>query len=141
MDLDAQFRHALKQNGQSLTNARHKVFIALQDEEPLTMTALIEKCPDVDRASVYRTITLFEKLGIVQRLQTGWKYKLELTDTFHEHHHHATCLVCGRAQIVPEDQIIEQHLKRLAASIGLQLERHQLELQGYCSTCQELLKD
>jgi Fe2+ or Zn2+ uptake regulation protein len=141
MDPDAQLRNTLKQHGQNITTARSSVFLALKNEEPLTMGSLIERCEEIDRASVYRTVALFEKLGIVQRLQTGWKYRLELTDAFHEHHHHATCLVCGTVQVAPEDSIIEQHLKRLAGTLGFQLERHQLELQGYCSACQSLLED
>jgi Fe2+ or Zn2+ uptake regulation protein len=132
---------ALRLSGQSLTTARKTVFEALQDTEPLTMSELVARCPSVNRASVYRTVAMYEQLGIVQRLQTGWKYKLELTGAFHEHHHHVTCLLCGNSFVVPEDEIIERHLKRLASDMGFRLERHQLELQGHCVICQELLKD
>lgn len=141
MDTYAQLRQALKKHGQSLTKSRQVVFMTLRGEEPLDMSTLIERCESVDRASVYRTVTLYEKLGIIQRLQTGWKYKLELTDAFHEHHHHATCLICGSAQVIPEDDIIENHLRRLARTIGFKLERHQLELQGYCQNCQSHVND
>lgn len=136
-----QLAETLKLHGQSLTTQRQTVFAALQGQEPMTMHELVSLCTDVDRASVYRTVALFEKLGIVERLQSGWKYKLELSDAFHEHHHHATCLLCGLSFVVPEDSAIEEHLQRLASNINFQLERHQLELQGYCQACQELLKD
>jgi len=141
MDSINLLQETLKKGGQSLTKPRKSVFQALQGQEPLAMHELVSRCSEIDRASVYRTIELYEKLGIVQRLQSGWKYKLELTDQFHTHHHHASCLVCGQSTVVPEDKIIEQHLKHLAESVGYQLERHQLELQGYCQTCQSLLKD
>lgn len=136
-----QLARALKRHGQSLTTPRRVVFEALQGQEPLTMHELVELASSVDRASVYRTVALFEQLGVVERLQTGWKYKLELSDDFHEHHHHATCLLCGTSLIVPEDMAIEHHLQHLARGLNFQLERHQLELQGYCTKCQELLKD
>jgi len=132
---------ALRTQGQSITTVRRTVFLALRGEEPLTMHGLIERCEGVDRASVYRTVALFERLGIVQRLQTGWKYRLELSDEFHEHHHHATCLLCGQSQVVAEDSVVEQHLRRLAEQLGFQLKKHQLELQGYCTKCQDLLAD
>ena len=99
------------------------------------MAELVHCCSKADRASVYRTVALFEQLGIVQQLQTGWKYRLELTDAYHEHHHHATCLRCGRSLIVPEDVALEQYLLAAAQKLDFQLERHQVELQGYCSEC------
>jgi Fe2+ or Zn2+ uptake regulation protein len=136
-----QLAKALKQHGQSLTVPRRTVFKALQGQEPLTMHELVRLAGSVDRASVYRTVALFEQLGIIERLQTGWKYKLELSDDYHEHHHHATCLLCGTSLVVPEDTAIEHHLQHLARSLGFQLERHQLELQGYCEKCQGLLQD
>ena len=105
------------------------------------MHELLARCTDVDRASVYRVIALFEQLGIVQRLQTGWKYKLELTEPFHAHHHHATCLQCGRTFVAPVPESVERHLQHAAAEIGFQLEHHQIELQGNCADCQKLLED
>lgn len=105
------------------------------------MHELVAACSGINRASVYRTVSLFEKLGIVQRLQTGWKYKIELTGIFHHHHHHATCMLCGTSFVAPEDKAIEKQLHRLADKMGFRLEKHQLELQGYCADCQTLLKD
>jgi Fur family ferric uptake transcriptional regulator len=134
-------RQTLQTAGQSLTKPRQVVFKALLHQEPLTMHELVARCHQVDRASVYRGVALFEHLGIVQRLQTGWKYKVELTSPFHLHHHHVTCLICGRTVVIPEDATVEQHLRTLARNVGFQLTRHQLELQGYCTGCQALLQD
>ena len=131
------FEAALKNQGYSITTVRRKVFKALQGQGPLTMHEVIERAPGVDRASVYRTIALLESLGIVIRVQTGWKYRLELGDNFHEHHHHATCLKCGTALDVPEDTRLEVRLYEIADLLHFQLERHQLELQGYCQDCQQ----
>ena len=131
----------LHEHGFSLTTPRQAVYQALQGEEPLTMHELVAKCVAVDRASVYRCVALYEQLGIVQRLQTGWKYKLELTGAFHPHHHHITCLSCGQTVTLAEDAPIEQRLQKLASEAGFQTERHQIELQGYCAACQALLDD
>src|ERR1700722_13846047 len=87
-----ELKAALKSREYSLTAARQAVFSALLDKEPQTMQQLVAACPTIDRASVYRTVSLFEQLGVVQRLQIGWKYKLELSDRFHHHHHHLTCV-------------------------------------------------
>src|ERR1700759_5537066 len=100
----ARLQTTLKDHHQSLTAARVHVFEALQGHEPQTMHPIVEACRGgPDRASVYRAIALFERLGIVQRLQMGWKYKLELSDAFTHHHHHLTCLRCGRIIPLPED--------------------------------------
>ncbi len=131
-----QFKSTLQSAGYSLTTARRNVFEALQNQEPQTMHQLVLRCQTVDRASVYRTVSLFEKLGILQRLQAGWKYTLELSDAFHEHHHHATCLRCGASIALPEDDELEQLLRTIAETHGFQVERHQLELQGVCAACQ-----
>lgn len=131
------FENALRTAGYSVTTARRGVFKALQGQGPLTMQELVSRCKDIDRASVYRTIALFEELGIIERLQSGWKYRLELSDTFHEHHHHATCLSCGQSIDIPEDTRLEVRLYEVADLLDFQLERHQLELQGYCKDCQE----
>jgi len=101
------------------------------------MHALLARLPQIDRASVYRNIALFEQLGIVQRLQAGWKYKLELAGSFHEHHHHATCLNCGRAIDLPEDALLETRLHTLAKQYHFQVRRHQIELQGLCGQCSQ----
>ena len=125
----------LRQHGRSITVQRRQVFDALQTAQPLTMHEIVARCSDVDRASVYRTITLFERLGIVLRLQTGWKYRLELSDTFLAHHHHATCLQCGRIISLHEDTKLERLLHSVAAQHQFSLTGHQIELRGYCHDC------
>jgi Fur family ferric uptake transcriptional regulator len=100
------------------------------------MSELVTRCKDIDRASVYRSVALFERLSIVQRLQAGWKYKLELSDAFHEHHHHATCLHCGQVVSLSEDPELEAHLHDLAVAYNFTLRKHQIELSGLCATCQ-----
>ncbi|HVX48175.1 MAG TPA: Fur family transcriptional regulator [Candidatus Saccharimonadales bacterium] len=128
-------REYLRNHGQSLTRPRAAVFAALQGREPQTMKQLIAACPGMDRASVYRTVALFEKLSIVQRLQIGWKYKLELSDAFSRHHHHMTCLNCSRVISFDESPELEQQLRWLAADKRFKIRSHQLEIQGLCSRC------
>jgi Fe2+ or Zn2+ uptake regulation protein len=133
-----QLKNTLKKHGQSLTKARAAVFKALEDKEPQTMREIVAACEGkADRASVYRAVALFEKLGIAQRLQIGWKYKLELSDAFHRHHHHLTCTNCGRTIPLPEDRQLEARLHTLSRAQGFLMKGHQLEIQGLCSQCLE----
>ncbi len=132
-----QLQQHLKTYRYSLTRSRQLVFGALQDSEPQTMAELVAACGDqLDRATVYRTVDLFEKLGIVQRLSIGWKYKLELTDSFSHHHHHLTCMNCGRVIPLPEDETLENRLNQLAKLLKFVPKNHQIEVRGLCQDCQ-----
>jgi len=130
-----QFKQLLQTNGQSVTKARLAVFEALLGQEPLSMRELVVRVGSADRASIYRAVDLFERLGIVQRLNTGWKYKLELTDKFAAHHHHLTCISCDRTIAMNEDEL-EQVIEKLAASHNFVPTTHQMEIQGRCDRCQ-----
>ena len=127
----------LRENGYSLTKSRQQVFNALADSDTLTMAQLTRKLiHKMDRASVYRTVDLFEKLGIVNRLQIGWKYKLELSNAFAGHHHHATCMQCGKVIAFEEDIDLESDILKLATDMNFILTSHSLELRGLCGDCQ-----
>jgi len=131
------FAQLLKTQGHSVTKARLAVFRALVGSEPLSMHELVARSRAVDRASVYRTVELFERLSIVQRLNTGWKYKIELTDKFADHHHHLTCTCCGQT-VAMNEQELESFIDQLARNHGFVPGSHQIEIQGLCAACQAL---
>lgn len=133
----AELRQLLKDHSQSLTQPRVRVFNALRGREPQSMHELVDACCEIDRASVYRTVALFERLGVVQRLQIGWKYKLELSDAFSHHHHHLTCLKCGRVISFDETYALAAELRRIGQTHNFIIQTHQLELQGLCPACQQ----
>lgn len=127
---------ALKRNGYSTTKARQLVFEALEHEEPLSTAQLFTKVDGMlDRATLYRTIDLFEKLGIVQRIQLGWKHAFELTDNFSFHHHHLNCISCGILLPIREDVTIEEAVRTLATEYGFTSTSHQFEIRGLCPNC------
>lgn len=130
------FVSTLKAHHRSVTKTRRLIFSTLAEHESMTMSTLVTAVQDsVDRASVYRTVGLFEELGIVQRVQMGWKYRLELSDSFNPHHHHIHCSGCGRVVSLAEDSALERHIHRLAQRSGFRLTAHQLELSGLCKRC------
>jgi Fur family transcriptional regulator, ferric uptake regulator len=137
-DISDQLQGLLKDAGYSFTNPRRMVFEALQHKEPQPMHSIVTACSGkVDRASVYRTIQLFEQLGVVQRLQIGWKYKLELSDKFSAHHHHLSCIKCGRTIAIDEDAVLEERMYHLAKIYEFLPQDHQLEIRGLCNVCQK----
>lgn len=126
----------LKEAGYSITEPRKLVFLALQDHGPLTMLQLYTMLKrHVNRTSVYRTIELFEKLNIVQRVAKGWKYSLELTDEFIPHHHHFTCTKCHKTISFDEPKSFDVVLETVANHNGFLPTGHTLEIEGLCSDC------
>lgn len=130
------FSDILKKHGYSLTKPRLAVFNALLGQEPLSMHELVEKTVGVDRATVYRTVSLLEELRVVLRINLGWKYKLELSETFSSHHHHISCEQCGKT-IALNERALEQVVERLSTLHGFTPTAHQIEIQGYCQDCQK----
>lgn len=126
----------LKKNHASLTKPRKLVFDLLAGQEPQSMQVLAKRAEgQIDRATVYRVIELFERLGIVHRLNIGWKYKVELTDIFGQHHHHFYCTNCGRAYSLPANTMLETMINSVAANDGFNPRGHQLEIYGTCPNC------
>lgn len=133
---ESSLAEVLKANGLHVTNARKQVFLALHHKEPQSMNSLYQCLKDkIDRTSIYRTIALFEKLHIINKIYIGWKYKIELSDAFSDHHHHISCLGCGTIIAVKEDHRIEHLIAELAKKHNIYRPTHQLEIQGYCKRC------
>lgn len=127
----------LKKNGYSVTKPRQAVFAALQSGTPRSMHELtMDLSSVIDRASIYRTVTLFEELGIVIRVNQGWKYKIELSDVFSPHHHHITCTKCGRSISFKEPPGLDDLLTSIALEHNYTHTHHSFELSGLCAQCQ-----
>ncbi len=130
------FKATLRSSDYSFTTPRQKIFEALAKHGPLTTARLAEYAkPSIDRATVYRTVELFERLGIANRIWHGFKSQIELSEIFTPHHHHAVCQQCGKSI-----DIINSELEKLLSTIAKQHSflalSHIIELTGYCKACQ-----
>jgi len=129
------FKQHLKAAGQKVTTPRLAVFAFLQEHDPTTVQAVIRHLtPAVDRASVYRTLGLFRELEIIHDMVTAGRRMIELTDSFDSHHHHLSCLRCGRHESI-EDEVIEQRLAAIARAQGFEPTSHQVQISGLCQAC------
>ncbi len=140
MDHDSKIllKKILRDNNYSLTEPRQLIIESLWDKEPQTTNELAaELRSKIDRASMYRNLALFEKLGLIQRVYIGWKYKIELSDVFSNHHHHISCMKCGKIKAIHEENEIEQLIQSLSEKYQISADRHQLEIQGICLECQK----
>lgn len=127
----------LQKNGASITRPRIRVFeILAGSDTPLTTKQIHALAKDLDKVSVYRTIDLFEKIGVTKRIWNGFKSSIELSDAFSSHHHHFTCSTCNTIISIKSDPI-ESLIVSLEDTYSFKLQQHTIELSGTCHDCTE----
>lgn len=136
--MDNTLRAYLKEHGHSVTPPRRWVFEYLRKNEQVAIAQLIADCADFDRATIYRTLTLYRELGIIHDLISGGRKLVELTDQFDAHHHHLTCTGCGASMVIA-DPAIEHRLDAIAQLHGFTPASHQIEISGTCGECAKKL--
>jgi Fur family ferric uptake transcriptional regulator len=89
----------------------------------------------VSRASVYRILDELERLGLVQRVETGQTMvRYERVCAHEEHHHHLVCDECGL--IMPfSDEALENAIETLSERVPLKVSEHEIVLHGSCADC------
>jgi Fur family ferric uptake transcriptional regulator len=93
--------------------------------------------PRVGKATVYRTVLLFEEAGILQRHRlAGPQVRLELVSPAAEHHDHLVCLRCG-CVVEFSDAVIERRQAELAQRHGFCISSHSHVIRGLCSSCHQ----
>lgn len=99
--------------------------------------AVQESAPGVGRATVFRTLDLLGKLGVVQRI-----HKDAEDGRCHAylacgeaHHHHLICNVCGRVTDFEEGDELEDLVRKIEKRTSFKVEGHRLELVGVCPRC------
>src|ERR671930_1279031 len=88
----------------------------------------------VGRATVYRTLDLLERHGMLTRVHVGGCHGYTLCDE--GHHHHLLCSGCN--SVLPVDATgVEAEILRLADELKFRVDTHTLEFAGMCEACQE----
>ncbi|MFP4199868.1 MAG: Fur family transcriptional regulator [Clostridia bacterium] len=99
-----------------------------------------EQLPDVGLATIYRTLDLLERLGIIRGVNFGdGRTRYELTSELHQHHH-LVCVRCGAIEEVDEDLLgdVEDEISRRT---GFTIVDHDLKIYGICHECREIIED
>ncbi|HEY1298482.1 MAG TPA: Fur family transcriptional regulator [Chloroflexota bacterium] len=88
----------------------------------------------VGRATVYRTLDLLERHGMLTRVHVEGCHGYTLCDE--GHHHHLLCSGCN--SVLPVDATgIEAEILRLADKLRFRVDTHTLEFAGLCEACQK----
>lgn len=88
----------------------------------------------VSRATIYRTLALFERCGILRKSLLKQGRGIYETALGRDHHDHIVCAGCGRI-----DEFYDERVERLqdevAGHLGFQILDHLHELVGLCRAC------
>jgi Fur family ferric uptake transcriptional regulator len=91
----------------------------------------------VSRASVYRILDQLERLGLVQRVETGQTMvRFERAHDRDAHHHHLVCDGCGL--VMPfSDAGLERAIRSISERVPLAVSEHEIVLRGSCAHCRD----
>ena len=98
-----------------------------------------EKDPKLNRVTVYRTLTLLKKGGLVDELdllhfrgdQHYYESKLK------QEHAHVICVRCGKVEEFFGEPL-QRLRKQVESSLGFRIITARTELGGYCPDCQNV---
>lgn len=138
IDFDSPSTRALRNAGYKLTTPRLTILEILEKHGGhLTSSELLklveERDTTIGRASVFRTLDLMIKLGIIwTTVQGGSTVHYMLMPG--GHHHHIICTNCHKL-IEFEDCRLEPLIRAMQDKYGVRVDGHLLELYGLCSDC------
>ena len=138
----------LHEAGYRFTDQRQRVVNVLRDsrDHPTAediYTRLRSRGERVSMGTIYRTVELLEKIGLVRRiiLSNRSRYELVKDSSDMKHHYHLVCEKCGRVMDISED-ILKAHAKSLEELVtevgevsGFQVSGHQFRIFGTCHNC------
>lgn len=128
-------KEQLAAKGYRMTKPRQEIFAVLGHAPQSVveiMNELNKKELQIDKVTIYRTLTSFVELGIVEETQFKNKISVyELADQ--DHHHHVVCEACGKIEDIHLDEnLLVQAAKK---NSSFQITSHHLEFFGLCKKC------
>ena len=122
-----------------VTRPREQIAGVLRAEPRFLSAAEIHRALEqanarVSLSTVYRTLEYLRSKGdVTERLDEAGESTFMLCEPAH-HHHHAICRVCGRVDDV-SCAALGQIAESLRATLGFELDGHNMEFLGTCRTC------
>jgi Fur family ferric uptake transcriptional regulator len=132
------FRNIFKEKRLNLSHPRLLIYQelsnALSPLSPLEIYhTLLKRKKKIGLTSIYRSLDLFESLGMVYKIINGSSVKYKLCE-LENHHHHIICKACGNVVELNFCDISDWS-KKVTESTGYQVTDHQLNFFGFCKEC------
>jgi len=124
----------LREHKRSITPERVKMFDFFTHKHLSSASDIEQAFPELGRASIFRTLRLFLKIGVIRRValgERGENYELVDEDS---HHEHMKCSKCGKV-VSFESADICQKIFSEAQKIGFHVTEHSLSILGVCKNC------
>ncbi|PIX25400.1 MAG: hypothetical protein COZ69_03385 [Deltaproteobacteria bacterium CG_4_8_14_3_um_filter_45_9] len=136
------FRNIFKDKKLRLSHPRFLIYQELSNgKTPLSpqelYQSLLKKEKKIGLTSIYRSLDLFESLGMAFKIINGSSVKYKLCE-IEDHHHHIICKACGNVVELNFCDISDWS-KKVTESTGYQVTDHQLNFYGYCKACKPLV--
>jgi len=136
------FGRYLKDQGLPLTSQRETVASVVFSSDAHLSADDVEaevrrRGERIGKATIYRTLDLLVKSNLVEEHDFGEGFKrYEHRLTPHPTNYHLICQSCGSVDEfeMPEMPAVEARVSR---EKGFRPQRHRVEIQGLCKTCQE----
>lgn len=134
----------LKEKGYKLTPQRRSILNIILETEGKHLSAeeiyelVKSKCPDIGLATVYRTMQMFDEVGLVYKHNfDDGRSRYELNHHNEDHqHHHLICVGCNSVIEVEED-LLEQLELEIERKYNFQINNHNVKFFGYCERCRK----
>lgn len=131
-------RRTLHERGLRMTPQRQLVLDAVRVLGHATpeqvCTEVQRAAPAVNITTIYRTLDLLERLGVVRHVHLGHGAP---TYSVHEHEHvHLVCHGCGEVNEAPVS-LLSELTTRLREASGFRLDAAHVALSGLCARCAE----
>jgi Fur family ferric uptake transcriptional regulator len=135
-------RRTLHQRGLRMTPQRQLVLDAVRELGHATpeqiCTQVQQAAPAVNITTVYRTLDLLERIGVVRHTHLGHGAP---TYSEQEHQHvHLVCHSCGKVTEAPT-ALMDDLADRLRSERGFELDPSHVALSGLCPECREAAPD
>ncbi len=137
------FKKILKDKGLKFTKQRELILKTLyEDKEHSTPEDILrmikEQYPklNIGIATIYRTLGVLEKSGMVESISFGAKGK-KYEISIKAHHDHLVCIKCDKL-IEFYDDTIERQQEKIAREFNFKMTGHTMNIIGICKECQEI---
>ena len=141
-ELHAVVRMRLARHDYRYTPGRRRLVAELAAAgRPVTLPEIASAAPDLPVSSIYRTLEVLERSGVVNRISIrGDRAHFELAEPLLSHHHHLVCVACGAIEDIHLDDeledLVDRNLAEAARRAAFTPLRHLLDLHGHCSDCE-----
>lgn len=137
--MQSHYKERLRQAGYRLTEARLTVLrVLLEERAHITSAQVLRQVnrinPAIGRASVFRALDLFTRLGIARPvfIKSSQTPAYVLLDK--DHHHHLICTYCN-SYFDFADCGLDNVTAQLQETLDFKIYGHLLEFYGICSDC------